>query len=164
MFSRIKHVLLQIYGFLKFGKRVTIWGMFTVVNPRNVHLGRGCSINHGVFLLGRDEITLGNHVTLSANCMLMDTGLDLSHYLASKTPNKVHIKSFIRIEDNVWVGAGAIILPGVTIHQNSIIGAGSVVTRDVPENVVVAGNPARVIRVLSPSEQGGELHDAGRES
>lgn len=152
MYKLLIHLLLQIYGFLKFGKRVNIWGWFTVVNVRNVHLGRGCSINHGVFLLGRDEITLGDHVTLSANCMLMDTGLDLQHYLDSKTPNKVHIKSFIHIEDNVWVGAGAIILPGVTIHKNSIIGAGSVVTKDVPENVVVAGNPAKVIRVLSRNE------------
>lgn len=156
MIRLTKHLLLQIYGFLKFGKRVNIWGWFTVVNAQNVHLGYGCSINHGVFLLGRDEITLGNHVTLSANCMLMDTGLDLQHYLNSKTPNKVHLKSFIRIEDNVWVGAGAIILPGVTIHKNSIIGAGSVVTRDVPENVVVAGNPAKIIRVLSQCEDGNE--------
>lgn len=148
MFQFIKYLMLQVYGRYIFGKRVIIWGRFTVVNARNVHLGRGCSINHGVFLLGRDEITLGNHVTLSANCMLMDTGLDLQHCLNSKSPNKVHIKSFIRLEDNVWVGAGAIILPGVTIHKNSIIGAGSVVTRDVPANVVVAGNPARIIRVL----------------
>ncbi len=79
----------------------------------------------------------------------MDTGLDLQHYLDSKKPNKVHIKSYIRIEDNVWVGAGAIILPGVTIRKNSIVGAGSVVTKDVAESVVVAGNPAKVIRFLS---------------
>lgn len=153
MYKRIKHLLLQIYGYLKLGKRATVWGRFTVVNAQNVHMGHGCSINHGVFLLGRDEITLGNHVTLSANCMLMDTGLDLQHYLDSKTPNKVHIKSFIRIEDNVWVGAGAIILPGVTIRKNSIVGAGSVVTKDVPENVVVAGNPAKVIRVLTTEDK-----------
>lgn len=152
MFKLIKHWVLQAYGYLKFGRRVNVWGWFTVVNARNVHLGCGCSINHGVFLLGRDEITLGDNVTLSANCMLMDTGLDLQHYLNSKMPNKVHIKSFIRIEDNVWIGAGAIILPGVTVHKNSIVGAGSVVTKDVAENVVVAGNPARVIRVLSRNE------------
>lgn len=149
MLNKISHLLLQLYGYLTFGKRVYIWGWFTVVNAKNVHLGRRCAINHGVFLLGRDEITIGNNVILSANCMLLDTGLDLEHYLDVKTPNKSHVKSYIRIEDNVWVGAGAIILPGVTIRKNSIVGAGAVVTKDVPEGVVVAGNPARIIRVLN---------------
>lgn len=154
MLALIKHIFFQIYGFVKFRKRVSIWGWFTVVNAKNVRLGHGCAINHGVFLLGRNEITLGDNVTLSAKCMLMDTGLDTKNYLAGKISDKEHIKSFIRIEDNVWVGAGAIILPGVTIHKNSIVGAGSVVTKDVPKNVVVAGNPARVIRVLSINEHG----------
>ena len=54
----------------------------------------------------------------------------------------------VRIEDNVWIGGGAILLPGVTVGDNSVIGAGAVVTRDVPANTVVAGNPARVIREL----------------
>ncbi len=57
MFKRIKYILLQIYGYQKFGKRVNIWGWFTVVNAQNVHIGHDCSINHGVFLLGRDEIS-----------------------------------------------------------------------------------------------------------
>lgn len=54
----------------------------------------------------------------------------------------------ITIEDNVWLGGGAIILAGVTIGENSIIGAGAVVTRDIPANVVAVGNPAKVIRNL----------------
>ena len=55
----------------------------------------------------------------------------------------------IHIEENVWIGAGVIVLPGVTIGKNSVIGAGSVVTRDIPENVVAMGTPCRVARPIS---------------
>ena len=56
----------------------------------------------------------------------------------------------IKIEDGVWIGGGAILLPGVTIGRNSVIGAGSVVTRSIPENVVAVGNPCRVIKTIEP--------------
>lgn len=146
MFLFIKYLLLQLYGYLTFGVRVHVWGWFTVANKKNVKLGRGCSINQGVFILGRDDIAIGNNVTLSARCMLLDAGLDVGGLLDSGQHVRKHTKSFIHIEDNVWIGAGAIILAGITVHKNSIVGAGSIVTRDVPEGVVVAGNPARIIR------------------
>ena len=59
----------------------------------------------------------------------------------------------ITVEDNVWIGGGAIILPGVRIGENSVIGGGAVVTKDIPANSVAVGNPARVIRTLSPDER-----------
>jgi acetyltransferase-like isoleucine patch superfamily enzyme len=60
-----------------------------------------------------------------------------------------HIKDKpVIIEENVWIGANAVILPGVKIGKNSIVGAGSIVTKDVEENVIVAGNPARIIKRL----------------
>ena len=52
----------------------------------------------------------------------------------------------VRIEDGVWIGGGAVILPGVTVGRNAVIGAGAVVTKDIPANAVAVGNPARVIR------------------
>lgn len=58
----------------------------------------------------------------------------------------------VRIEDGVWIGGGAILLPGVTVGRNSVIGAGSVVNRSIPENCVAAGNPCRVIRRFDPEE------------
>lgn len=58
----------------------------------------------------------------------------------------------ITIGDNVWIGGGAIILPGVTVGENSVVAAGAVVTRDVPANVGVAGNPARVVRHLNATD------------
>lgn len=122
--------------------------MFTVVNRKNVHIGRNCAINHDVFLLGRDEILIGNNVILSTRCMLLDAGFDVDKYLSFDIPDYEYKKSYIHIEDNVWIGAGAIVLPRVTVGRNSIIAAGAVVSKDVPPYVVVAGNPAKIIREL----------------
>ena len=126
-----------------FGRSVGILGNFTVLNPANVSIGSNCGVNHGVFILGANRIEIGSYVILSARCMLLDSGLELSKFSAAEFPS--HTSSFIKIEDGVWIGAGAIILPGVTIGKKSVVGAGSVVTRNVPPFTVVAGNPARPI-------------------
>ena len=105
------HCFLQLKGFLVFGRRVGILGNFTVVNPRNVTIGDRCGVNDGVFILGHNRVEIGSDVVLSARCMLIDTGLNLTEYANINSP--VHTEGFIRIEDGVWVGAGAIILPGV---------------------------------------------------
>ncbi len=148
MYKLIRNLILQFYGRFIFGKQVYILGRFTVVNRKNVHVGRNCAINHDVFLLGRDEIRIGNNVILSTRCMLLDAGFDVDKYLSFDTPDYEYKKSYIHIEDNVWIGAGAIVLPRVTVGRNSIIAAGAVVTKDVPPYVVVAGNPAKIIREL----------------
>jgi len=142
-FDLIKHIYLQIKGYLIFGKRVGVLGNFIVENPANVSIGSNCGINHDVYIVGNNSVQIGNNVVISARVMLIDTGLDVKGYSNDAFPK--HIKSFIRIKDGVWIGAGAIILPGVTIGTKSIVGAGSVVTRDVPDFTIVAGNPARQI-------------------
>ena len=150
MFKLVKNAMLQAYGYAVFRKRVGVYGWFTVANSKNVKIGLNCAINHGVFILGRDEIVIGNNVILSTKSMLIDSGLDVDSYL-KESPQ--YIKSFIHIEDNAWICAGAIILAGVTIGKNSIVGAGAVVSKSVPAYSVVAGNPARVIRRLNPDGQ-----------
>lgn len=142
--GRLRWILLQAKGWLVFGRRAIVFGNFTVSNPKRVKIGANCHINHDVFLLGRTGITIGNDVVLSARCMLLDAGLD-THSLAGFDERR-HIDGPIVVGDGAWVGAGAIILPGVNIGERSIVGAGSVVTKDVPARTVVAGNPARVIR------------------
>jgi len=72
-----------------------------------------------------------------------------AHHLQAKPRNRgQEVAKPIVIEDNVWLGGAAILLPGVTVGRNAVVGAGAVVTRDVPANTVVAGNPARVIREI----------------
>lgn len=87
-------------------------------------------------------ISIGNRVTLAPRV----------HILAHDASTKNHLGytkiAKVRIEDNVFVGAGTIILSGVTIGKNSIVGAGSVVTKDIPENMVAVGNPAKVITTI----------------
>jgi acetyltransferase-like isoleucine patch superfamily enzyme len=135
--------MLQIKGHAVFGRNVGILGNFTVVNPKNVSIGPNCGINHEVFILGHHRITIGSHVVLSARCMLIDAGLDKNEFAASDFPR--HVSGPINIKDGAWIGAGAIILANVTVGRKSIVGAGAVVTNDVPDFAIVAGNPARVI-------------------
>ena len=143
LIKRIKHIILQIKGYITFGRRVGVFGDFTVVNPENVSIGPNCGINHGVFILGASSIEIGENVVLSARVMIIDSGLETKTFAAVEFP--AHNSSSVKIEDGVWVGAGAIILPGITIGNKSIVGAGSVVTKDVPPFTIVAGNPARPI-------------------
>jgi maltose O-acetyltransferase len=149
MYKLIRKLILQSYGYFIFGKQVHVLGRFTVANTKNIRIGYNCSINHDVFILGRDEILIGNNVILSARCMLLDAGFDVDKYMNLDTPDYEYKKSFIHIDDNVWIGAGAIVLARVTVGRNSIIAAGSVVTKNVPPYTVVAGNPAKVIRKLN---------------
>jgi acetyltransferase-like isoleucine patch superfamily enzyme len=124
--------------------RVHVHGPFTVVNPRNVSIGTNVAINHGVFLLGHSGISIGDDVVLSARCMLIDGSLALDE--PGPMAGRTHCGAPITIGDGAWIGAGAIILAGVTVGRNAVVGAGSVVTRDVAQDSIVAGSPARPLR------------------
>lgn len=95
----------------------------------------------GVSIWCHKEITLGNNVRVGANVTIMDSDQHTDDPRAGKDKP-------VRIEDNVWIGGGVTILKGVTIGKNSLIGAGSVVVKSIPENVIAAGNPCKVIRPL----------------
>jgi acetyltransferase-like isoleucine patch superfamily enzyme len=142
--KRMNWYWLQLKGWLTFGHRVGIIGDFYVGNPANVRIGRNCAINARVFLLGHHRISIGDDVILSAGAMLIDAGLESKNFGLVGVPS--YVVGEIVVEDGVWVGAGAIVLPGVTIGRKSIIGAGSVVTRDVPPYSIAVGVPARATR------------------
>lgn len=108
-----------------------------------LRIGNGCSFS-GVSIWCFDKIEIGNHVRVGANVLIMDGDAHQDDPRAGKNAP-------IYIKDNVWIGGGVTILKGVTIGRNSIIGAGSVVTKEVPENVVAAGNPCKVIKPLNES-------------
>jgi maltose O-acetyltransferase len=149
LFSKVVYLIWQIYSYVIFKKKVRAFGFFSVRNRDRIQIGQDCVINQGVYLSSRNKIAIGNNVVLSARCMLIDSGFDLNTYIDAPQNERPYLMSAIVIEDNVWIGAGAIVLPNTHIGQNSIIGAGSVVTKDVAAFSVVAGNPAKLIRKLS---------------
>lgn len=101
----------------------------------------------------RGRMELGDRVSIGPKC----TFILMSHPNSSQIRKYIRWKpAFIKIENDVWIGAGAIVLPGITIGEGAIVGAGAVVTKDVPAHAVVAGNPARVIRYLEGFQDGRE--------
>ncbi|MCI7349513.1 MAG: sugar O-acetyltransferase [Ruminococcus sp.] len=110
---------------------------------KNIHIGRKVFINSGCKLQDQGGIFIGDGVLIGHNVVIST----LNHDLHPEKRQGMHPKS-VKIGRNVWIGSNSTILPGVTVGDNAVIGAGSVVTRDVPENMVVAGNPAKVIKSI----------------
>lgn len=110
-------------------------------------VGRDCGLT-GAVLVAAERIELGDRVLLGANVVVIDTDFHpLDPEMRRREPTRgVHAP--VVIEDDVFVGTQALILKGVRIGRGAVVGAGSVVTRDVPSRAVVAGNPARIIRML----------------
>jgi acetyltransferase-like isoleucine patch superfamily enzyme len=109
---------------------------------------------HGTCIHAYESISIGNRCLIGANCQIFDcSGHDLSF---PEVERRIHTEGTRRpvvIEDDVWIGTGSIILPGVTIGRGAVIGAGSVVTRSVPPLSVARGNPAQVVpHYARPSE------------
>jgi len=149
--GRLKRELLRIKAWRLFGRRdVAVFGDFTVLHPENVKIGANLAINHEVFIIGLAGITIGDDVVLSARAMLIDVSLSPDGF--DQTATRGYANRPIVIEDGAWIGAGAIILPGVTVGRRSIVAAGSVVTKDVPPLTIVGGNPARVIKAIEASD------------
>jgi maltose O-acetyltransferase len=111
------------------------------------HVGARTFANWGLICLDVGRITIGDDVQIGPNVQL----LTATHPL-EPGPRRAKWEGSrpITIGDNVWLGGGVIVCPGVTISQNTVVGAGAVVTRDLPPNVVAVGNPARVIRAIEP--------------
>ncbi len=111
----------------------------------NIEIGDNFYANHGCIILDVNKVTFGENVLLAPYVQIYTAAhpIDPSERLTFKELSKP-----IQIGSNVWIGGGAIICPGVTIGDNVTIGAGSVVTKDIPDNVIAAGNPCKVIRKI----------------
>lgn len=138
------------------GKNVTFHGTHDYVtristvqlNNHNgeIEIGDSVLIMMGVRVTSASKITIGDDCMLSAGCYLTDADW---HDIYDRT-QPVGRTAPIVLEKGVWIGDSAIVCKGVHIGENSIIGAGSVVTKDIPANVVAAGNPAKVVKTLDP--------------
>lgn len=111
----------------------------------NVHLGDNFYANFNLTLVDDGEIIIGDSVMIGPNVTIATACHPASPALRKRG---LQYNLPVKIGNNVWIGAGAIVLPGVTVGDNSIIGAGSVVTRDVPANVVAVGNPCRILKEI----------------
>ena len=114
-----------------------------------ITLGHYCLISPGVEMTSAASISVGNNCMIAADVMIHDSDW---HGLYNRL-RPFRCTKPVTLENNVWVGARAIILKGVTIGENAVVGAGSVVTQPVAANTVVAGNPARVIKTLNPNRR-----------
>ncbi|EGQ8234758.1 acyltransferase [Vibrio parahaemolyticus] len=135
----------KFYSFiLNGGEGFMAWGRFEVVCPENVKFGNNLTINPGVYLNAATTLTIGDNVALSAGSKIITTSLK-----DDGMESKMHVNNPVIIGSNVQIGAGAIVLSGVNIGDHVIVAAGSVVTKDIPSNSVVAGCPAKKIRDLN---------------
>jgi maltose O-acetyltransferase len=118
---------------------------FYVDYGSHITIGARCFANFGLVALDVAAITLGDDVQIGPNVQLLTPTHPVE---PGPRRDKWEAAEPIHIGDNVWLGGGAIVLPGVTIGANTVVGAGAVVTKDLPANVVAVGNPARVIRSI----------------
>jgi maltose O-acetyltransferase len=138
-------ILRQLLG--QIGQNCIIEPPFYCSYGQNIHLGDHVYLNVLCTILDCNEVRIGSHVMIGPAVQIYTAAHDLQ---AEARIQGWEIAKPIVIEDNVWLGGGAILLPGVRIGLNAVVGAGAVVSQDVPANTVVAGNPARVIRELEP--------------
>lgn len=116
---------------------------------KNVHFGNSVYANFNLTLVDDCEIFVGDNVMFAPNVTVATATHPINPLLRSK---QAQYNLPVHIGNNVWVGAGAIILPGVSIGENTVIGAGSVVTKDIPANVVAVGNPCKVLREINEND------------
>jgi maltose O-acetyltransferase len=127
-------------------------GQNSVIEPpfycsygQNIHIGDHVFLNVLCTILDCNTVHIGHHVMIGPAVQIYTA---THHLQAEARIQGWEVAKPIAIEDNVWIGGGAILLPGVRIGRNAVVGAGAVVTRSVPADTIVAGNPARVTREI----------------
>ncbi len=135
------------------GKQLGVFAPLYCEYGVNIIVGNGCFFNYNCTFLDISPITLGNNVWIGANVNLVtpEHPLLADERICQNYPDGYHDLEFSRpitIKDNCWICSGATITGGVTIGENSIVAAGAVVTKDVPQNVIVGGVPAKIIREI----------------
>lgn len=131
------------------GENCTILSPFVTDYGCYCQIGHDTFINHNAYLMDGGGITIGHHCFIGPNCGMYTA---IHPTLAEERNEGLEKAHPITIGDNCWIGADVTILPGVTIGSNTIIGAKSVVTKDIPDNVIAVGNPCRVMRPITEKD------------
>lgn len=143
-----KRLLKKILG--KTGETLWIEPDFWCDYGYNIELGENFYSNHHLVILDGAKVTFGDNCFIAPNCGFYTAG----HALDVEQRNAgLEVALPITVGDNVWIGGNVAVMPGVTIGNDTIIGGGSVVTKDIPAGVIAAGNPCRVIRVITEEDR-----------
>lgn len=146
--ERIPEILKKLFG--KTGENIWIEPPFHCDYGWNIEAGENFFANYGLTILDVGKVTFGSNIQIAPNVSIYTAG----HPVHPESRNSGYEYGIpITIGNNVWIGGNVVILPGVTIGDNVVIGAGSVVTKDIPANVVAAGNPCNVIREITGEDR-----------
>lgn len=143
-----RQIMGELFGFV--GKDVTIEPDFRCEFGKNIVLGDNVYINFGCVILDCAEVSIGENTLLGPSIGLYAANHSLD------PEERIHggcIGKPIHIGKNAWLGGGVRVVPGVSIGDGTVIGAGSVVTRDIPDHVIAAGNPCKVIRPITDADK-----------
>ncbi len=138
--ARQKEIVKELFGHL--GANFELNAPFWCDYGYNIRIGDDCFFNHNTIILDGAPVTFGHHVFVAPNCGFYTAG----HPIDAERRNKWLEYAYpITIGNDVWIGAGVHVMPGVTIGNNVVIGGGSIVVKDIPDNCVAVGNPCRPV-------------------
>ena len=143
-----RNILRKIFGSM--GEQAVVKPPFWCDYGYNTSVGDYFFANHNCQILDGTKVTFGDYVFIAPNC----TFTTAEHALDAQQRNEgLEVALPINVGNNVWIGAGVIVLGGVTIGDNTVIGAGSVVTHDIPSNVIAVGVPCKVLREITEEDK-----------
>lgn len=151
---------------VRIGDHVCMFGSISALYGGRVSIGSHCYIGGGTTIQASDSVEIGDHVIIAGGVRILDNNIHpvdpqqrlrmtgCADYLTDDLWTWKHARHApVIIRENVWIGQEAVIMKGVTVGRGAVVGMRAVVTHDVPEYTVVAGNPARVVKSLKPAEQ-----------
>jgi len=144
-----KDIFSKLFG--SFGKNLVIRAPFYCDYGINLHLGDNVYMNLNCVILDCAKVTIGNNTMFGPDVKIFTAAHPID--AQKRISDGFDIAKEIVIGNNVWIGGGAIVNPGVTIGDNAVIGSGSVVTKNIPSNCVAVGNPCKVIKILEEKEK-----------
>ncbi|MCH5271047.1 MAG: sugar O-acetyltransferase [Lachnospiraceae bacterium] len=146
--SKIPEIVKKLFG--KVGEGIWLEPPFHCDYGWNIEVGDNFFANFGFTVLDVGKVSIGDNVQIAPNVSIYTAG----HPLHPDSRNSGYEYGIpVTIGNNVWLGGNVVILPGVTIGDNAVIGAGSVVTKDIPENMLAAGNPCKIIREITDADR-----------